>query len=230
MAKFPENTASRMQMSVLNHESKNIMKKFISFCVIGNVGNDCYFFGMAMHLCGQLVTLQLQTKDFGIEMNKNDNGTNHIRKFVKKHKQIMNILDCLKDSFNFINFVQLANNAFSILLMGIQMILNIQSGNNVMAINAIVIILVVIMQLFLYCHAGEELKHHSESLTFALFECSWYNMPIYNVKSILFIMMRTSKTFNLTAGSIYHINMDTFTKILKAMGSYFSVLQALFIK
>ncbi|XP_044006295.1 odorant receptor 4-like [Aphidius gifuensis] len=227
--------------SVLNHESKNIMKKFakkarkvffyqISFCVIGNVGNDCYFFGMAMHLCGQLVTLQLQTKDFGIEMNKNDNGTNHIRNFVKKHKQIMNILDCLKDSFNFILIVQLANNAFSILLMGIQMILNIQSGDNVMAINAIVIILVVIMQLFLYCHAGEELKHHSESLTFALFECSWYNMPIYNVKSILFIMMRTSKTFNLTAGSIYHINMDTFTKILKAMGSYFSVLQALFIK
>ncbi|KAF7997699.1 hypothetical protein HCN44_008872 [Aphidius gifuensis] len=200
------------------------------FCVIGNVGNDCYFFGMAMHLSGQFVTLQLQTKDFETEIKKSYNCTNYIKNFVKKHQQLMDTANCLKESFNFILIVQLANNAFSVLLMGIQMILNIRSGDNVTTINAIVIILVVSLQLFLYCHAGEELKYHSESLRTALFRSSWYNMPNYNVKNILFIMLRASKAFNLTAGSVYNIDINSFTKIVKGMGSYFSVLQALFIE
>ncbi|KAF7998428.1 hypothetical protein HCN44_009950 [Aphidius gifuensis] len=97
------------------------------FCVIGNVGNDCYFFGMAMHLSGQFVTLQLQTKDFETEIKKSYNCTNYIKNFVKKHQQLMDTANCLKESFNFILIVQLANNAFSVLLMGIQMILNIRS-------------------------------------------------------------------------------------------------------
>ncbi|XP_044002211.1 odorant receptor 4-like [Aphidius gifuensis] len=200
------------------------------FCAMGNVGNDCYFFGMAMHLCSQFVILRLQTKDFKTEINKNNNCTNYIKNFVKKHQQLIDIANCLKESFNFILVVQLANNAFAILLMGIQMLLNIRSGDNVTTINAIVIILIVSLQLFLYCHAGEELKYHSESLRTALFKSPWYNMPNHNVKNILFIMLRASKAFNLTAGSVYNIDIDTFTKIVKGMGSYFSVLQALFIE
>ncbi|XP_044003886.1 putative odorant receptor 69a [Aphidius gifuensis] len=116
--------------------------------------------------------------------------------FVKKHQQLMDTANCLKESFNFILIVQLANNAFSYIFFSICFF---------------------IFSLFLYCHAGEELHITSESLRTALFKSSWYNMPNYNVKNILFIMLRASKAFNLTAGSVYNIDINSFTKIVKGM-------------
>lgn len=109
-----------------------------------------------------------------------------------------------------------------------QLIISVRFGDTATAINAVIIIYVMNLQIFLYSYAGDRLTSGIENLHVAIYGSSWYDLPQKTIKDLSFIMLRVNKTFNITAGKIYPMNIDSFKNILKAMLSYFSVMQAMF--
>lgn len=86
----------------------------------------------------------------------------------------------------------------------------------------------LLVQLFLYCYVGEKLSSKIMKLSFATYQSSWYNLPKNLSQDLYFILMIAEKPFTLTAGKMLTINMKTFTSIVKATVSYFSVLRLMF--
>lgn len=83
----------------------------------------------------------------------------------------------------------------------------------------------LMLQLLLYCYVGEELSSNICKLSLATYESSWYSLPIKFSQDMFFILMIAEVPFTLTAGKMLSINLKTFTSIVKATFSFFSVLR-----
>lgn len=81
----------------------------------------------------------------------------------------------------------------------------------------------------MYSYVGDKLSEQAEKLQVAIYNCSWYNIVPDLVRDISFIIMRCNYPFRLTAGKVYVMNLSNFKNIIKAMGSYFSILRLMFI-
>lgn len=86
----------------------------------------------------------------------------------------------------------------------------------------------LLMQLFLYCFAGEKLSSMIFKISLASYNSCWYNLPGNLSQDLYFILMVSLKPYKLTAGKMLPMNMNTFTSILKATFSFFSVLRLMF--
>lgn len=113
---------------------------------------------------------------------------------------------------------------------GIQIIISLRIGDIITVINSVIILYILNFQIFLYCYAGDRLSAAAWNLQTAAYGSKWYYLSPKMVRNLLFVMMRSNRNCNLTAGKVYSMNLDNFKNILKAMGSYFSVLQAMFDK
>lgn len=87
------------------------------------------------------------------------------------------------------------------------------------------VILLMMIQLSFYTFAGDCLEMRSATLSYATYDCDWYDLPASTARDIRFILMRANIPHQLTAGKFVLMNMITFKNILKSTASYLSVLR-----
>nr|WGO81815.1 olfactory receptor 144 [Microplitis mediator] len=198
----------------------------LSTCT-ANIGCDCYFFGIALHVAGQFEWLGVEFETLNTKASENE-CRKSLATLVSKHNHLMQLSNYLEDSFHSCIFLILLVNTVQICLNGMQMIISVRTGDAATAINAVIIIYVMNLQIFLYSYAGDRLTSGIANLHVAIYGSTWYDLPQKTIKDLSFIMLRVNKAFNITAGKIYPMNIDSFKSIFKAMLSYFSVMQAMF--
>nr|AXM05141.1 odorant receptor [Campoletis chlorideae] len=193
----------------------------------GNVGTDVYFFSITMHVCGQFELLKIQFENFG-ESSDFFTCRQEIRALVKRHNHLIQLSNNFEDTFNILVLAQLSANALHMSLLGIQLLICMKTGNSVGTIPVLMAFYILSLQLFLYSYAGDYLMSQIEKIRYAAYCGCWYDLSPTIVKDLMFIMSRSNRAFNLTAGKVFCMNMDNFKNIFKAMGSYFSVLKIMF--
>ncbi|THK32907.1 odorant receptor 29, partial [Diachasma alloeum] len=193
----------------------------------GNVGCDCYFFGVTMHLSGQIEKLTDDMERFGKEKEDTDCHEKLVA-LVKRQNHLLELAENLETTFNIVILVELSALTYEICLIALQMVVNLRMGNSVVIINNIIMLQILYLQLFLYSYAGERLSSGLENLGSAIYSSEWCDSPSKVTKDLIFVMMRCRKSFALTAGKVCVMNLESFTNIIKAVGSYFSVLLAMF--
>jgi len=95
------------------------------------------------------------------------------------------------------------------------------------AIKHLLFIAVLLLQLFLYCFAGQTLELQSQGLASAMYDLPWYNFDLNVMKNLPIIILRSTKPHQLTAGKFLAINFVSFKEILKTSASYLSVLRVM---
>ncbi|XP_011870807.1 PREDICTED: odorant receptor 4-like [Vollenhovia emeryi] len=88
--------------------------------------------------------------------------------------------------------------------------------------------LCVIVEIFILCFAGEYLSLKSKSISNAVYESLWYDLPPNQGKIVTLVIMRSQKQLMITAGRITTLSLESFTNIIKASASYVSVLHAMY--
>ncbi|XP_028050933.2 odorant receptor 22c [Monomorium pharaonis] len=88
-------------------------------------------------------------------------------------------------------------------------------------------IIVLLVQLFLYCFAGQTLEFQSGELASAIYDTPWYTFDVSVMKSLPLMILRAANPHCLTAGKFLAINFMSFKEILKASASYLSVLRVM---
>lgn len=113
----------------------------------------------------------------------------------------------------------------NIIFPGIQIIISIKAGNLLLLPRVILAFIVLMAQLFIYCYAGDYLTTLNDIILLrAIYNCPWYHFSVTTIKDLIFIMMRTSVQFHITAGKFYNMDIENFKNIVKASLSYISVL------
>lgn len=109
-------------------------------------------------------------------------------------------------------------------LAGFMVIVSLRLGNLSMLIHFGSVLLLMLIQLSFYTFAGDCLEMRSTALSYAIYDCNWYQLPAGMARNFHFILMRAGIPHQLTAGKFVPMNMLTFKDILKSTASYLSVL------
>ncbi|XP_018397705.1 PREDICTED: odorant receptor 22c-like [Cyphomyrmex costatus] len=187
-------------------------------------GNDGFFFGLAMHLCGQFEVLQM---DFaGIEVEK-DNCKKKIRMLIVRHSHLIRLADSFEYAFNIAILTQVSMSVLLLCVEGMQLIISLKLNDNIAAIKHVVLILTMLVQLYLYCYAGDQLEHVTGGIAYSAYDSPWYDFDVKIMKNLPMVMLRGKLPHQTTAGKFLRMNLFSFKEILKATGSYLSVLRVM---
>lgn len=106
-----------------------------------------------------------------------------------------------------------------------QLIMSLKLNDNVAAAKHVVLILTMLVQLYLYCYAGDQLEFVTGKLAYSAYETPWYDFDTKLMKKLPMVMLRGEIPHQITAGRFLPMNLFSFKEILKATGSYISVLR-----
>lgn len=108
-----------------------------------------------------------------------------------------------------------------------QLIISLKINDNIAAIKHIVLILTMLVQLYLYCYAGDRLETVTGMVAYGAYDTPWYDFDTKIMKDLPMVMLRGKVPNQITAGKFISMNLFSFKEILKATGSYLSVLRVM---
>ncbi|XP_028047915.1 odorant receptor 22c [Monomorium pharaonis] len=191
---------------------------------ISQCGNDGFFFDLTMHMCGQFAILRMNFTKLACEEFSYRSKLNIL---LKRHYQLICLSYYLERAFTMVILAQVLMSVLVLCVEGFLLLLSIEMNDALTAAKHSVFILSLLMQLFLYCFAGQTLEFQSKRLAYAIYESPWYNFDISMMKTLPLIILRATNPQQLTAGKFVAINFMTFKEILKASASYLSVLRVM---
>ncbi|XP_011298918.1 odorant receptor 82a-like [Fopius arisanus] len=201
----------------------------VTVTIIGNVGCDCYFFGITMLLVGQIRCFASDIEKLEPQECEQQNRQ-ILRLVIRRHTHLIRMADHLERTFSAVVALQVMANIYQVSMGGLQILLSIRIKDGATAINFTIFISIFLVQLSIYSYAGECLSSSISYLQTCLYCCPWYQMTPKTNKDFVFIIARCGKPFHLTAGKIIPMNLESYTDILKTLISYFSVMRAMFDK
>ncbi|XP_014481492.1 PREDICTED: odorant receptor 13a-like [Dinoponera quadriceps] len=147
---------------------------------------------------------------------------------IEKHHRVITFSGNLDKFFSFMTFLQFSCNTVVICSLGLFIITSVHNGVGVSLVGTAFAYSGILVEIFIFCFAGEYLGLKSKLIADAVYGSLWYNMPPSQCKSLLFVIMTSQKPLNITAGGIVNLSLETFTSIMKASASYISVLNAMY--
>ncbi|XP_031370438.1 odorant receptor 13a-like [Apis dorsata] len=147
--------------------------------------------------------------------------------FIKRHQEIILLADKIEKFFTYIALSQLISNTLITCCLGYLIVITLHLGNNIILIKYIMFYVAVCSEAFIYCFAGEYLSIKSKLIADTAYEFLWYNMNPSESRLLIPIILRAQRGFTFTFGKFATLSMESFTAMMKASGSYMSVLLAM---
>ncbi|XP_011148030.2 odorant receptor 22c-like [Harpegnathos saltator] len=186
---------------------------------------NAFIFTLVLHVSGQIdiICQEFQT----ITEKVTYGSTGHaIGMLIEKHNKVIGFSENLDKLFSFMALMQIFWNTLVICSLGLLVITAVHNEAGVGLVRTLLAYGAIMMEIFIFCFAGEYLSIKSKLLADAAYDSLWYNMSSSEGKNILFIIMRSQKQLTITAGGITNLSLEAFASIMKASASYVSVLNA----
>ncbi|XP_014483810.1 PREDICTED: odorant receptor 4-like [Dinoponera quadriceps] len=185
-------------------------------------------FASVFHASGQIDIICDVFKTITEKFPSYGHSEDTIGMLIERHNKVILFSKNLDKLLSFMALMQMFWNTLVICCVGILLIIDFHNEPGVGLVKAIFCYLSITIEIFIFCFAGEYLSLKSKSLADAAYESLWYNMSPKYCKNILFVIMRSQKQLNLTAGGMTNLSFETFVGIMKASASYVSVLNAMY--
>ncbi|XP_014480033.1 PREDICTED: odorant receptor 13a-like [Dinoponera quadriceps] len=200
----------------------------ISMCWLAGVTN-VLLLSLTLHAAGQMDILrnwftQLVPRAKAI---KHESTVIILKRIVQKHQKIIDFSECIESLYTRIAFLIFASNMIMICSLGFVIVTAIDRPNAVeQIVRSLLFYTITNLEAFIFCFAGEYLNNKSKSVGIAAYN-TWYDLEPSDGRVLLIIILRSQKQLTLTAGKMVDLSLESFTNIMKASGSYLSVLLAM---
>ncbi|KAH0944516.1 Or9e32 [Eciton burchellii] len=88
----------------------------------------------------------------------------------------------------------------------------------------LLVLIFIFIFMFLINFAGQEVTDCSTYAFNTAYNISWYLAPLHIQKLILFLLLRSNKTFTLNIGGLFVLSIEFFASLASASISYFTVI------
>ncbi|XP_018301271.1 odorant receptor 13a-like [Mycetomoellerius zeteki] len=187
------------------------------------------FLHVVLHVSGQIDIMCHEFKNISKGSFLHGSYESFFGLLIEKHNKIILFSKNIETLFSFIALMQVVWNTLVICCLGFIIVISIYNETGIFVLlKTISGYLVVMIEAFVICFAGEYLSLKGKLIANAIYESLWYDMPSNENKIIVFILMRSQKRLTITAGKMMDMSLETFTGIMKASASYVSVLNAMY--
>ncbi|XP_020289101.1 odorant receptor 9a-like [Pseudomyrmex gracilis] len=185
---------------------------------------------LTLHVGGQIDVLRSWLKTLVSDENKERHKSivATTNKIIQKHQKIITFSEHIEDLYTYIALVQFTSNTVLICSLGFLIVTAIGNPDATeQIVRSLLFYTVTNLEAFIFCFAGEYIKNKSKAIGTAAYDSAWYDLKPENSRNLIFVILRAQKQLTLTVGKIMDLSLESFTSIMKASGSYLSVLLAM---
>ncbi|XP_003707222.3 odorant receptor 4-like [Megachile rotundata] len=148
--------------------------------------------------------------------------------FINRHQDIILLTERIEKLFTYAALSQLLSNTLNTCCLGFLIVIafNIDNGLPIL-IKSILFYVVVWLDAYLYCFAGEYLSTKSKLICETAYKCLWYDLHPNESQLLVLPILRSQKGLKLTFGKFSSLSLESFMSMMKASASYMSVLLAM---
>ncbi|XP_071643291.1 odorant receptor 4-like isoform X1 [Temnothorax longispinosus] len=203
---------------------------FVMVCSWGAGLFNALFLTLTLHVGSQINILLRWLTEVGYkDINRtNESFFTGMAKIIRKHQSIINLSEKIENLYSYIALLQFTSNTVMICSLGFLIVTAIGSPDaSEKIVRSLLFYAVTNLEAFIFCFAGEYLSNKSKAIGNAAYNSAWYDMKAKDSRVLLFIILRSQRQLQLTAGKMAVLSLEYFTTIMKASGSYLSVLLAM---
>ncbi|XP_011065057.1 PREDICTED: odorant receptor 67c-like [Acromyrmex echinatior] len=211
------------------YESVIIAQFFFSLlCADANCLLNALLINLILHIGGQIDILRENLKEIFPKNGKNLNYF-ETKEAIREHQKIITFSKYIEDLYSYIAMILFVSDSLIICCLGFTIVASIgRPDASESIIRNFLFYVVINMEAFIFCFAGEYLSVKSKSIGDAAYASFWYESDSRNSRIILSLIMRSQNQLSITIGKIMNLSLGQFTTIVKASASYISVLLAMY--
>ncbi|KAL0134010.1 hypothetical protein PUN28_001128 [Cardiocondyla obscurior] len=151
-----------------------------------------------------------------------------IKALIRRHQRIIALSADIETLFSYIALMQFLWNTLVICCLGFLIVTAIgDTQGTTMLIKSLFFYIVITLEAFIFCYAGEYLSAKGRMIGDAAYEAKWYNSNPTQSRILLLLILRSQRKLTITIGKFMDLSLERFTTIIKASASYVSVLHAM---
>ncbi|XP_024891688.1 odorant receptor 4-like isoform X4 [Temnothorax curvispinosus] len=194
---------------------------------------------LVLHAGGQIDILRERLLEILSKEKKSTISMITIGSLIRRHQNIIIFTEKIESLYSYIALAQFVSNTLVICCLGL-IIVNIRSCTSLfqlqsigadqgssMLVRSLLFYVVINLEAFIFCFAGEYLSMKSKTIGDAAYESLWYDLSPSENRILLFLIMRSQKQLTITVGRFTNLSLQQFANIMKSSASYVSVLHAL---
>ncbi|XP_071642913.1 odorant receptor 13a-like isoform X2 [Temnothorax longispinosus] len=215
------------------HKYRLVLATQSVFVMVGSLGAclfNALFLTLTLHVGSQINILLRWLREIGSKNieKTHDSFVTVITKIIRKHQSIINLSEKIENLYSYIVLLQFTSNTVIICSLGFLIVTAIGTPDATEKIvKSLLFYFNTNLEAFIFCFAGEYLSNKSKAIGNAAYNSAWYDMKAKDSRVLLFTILRSQRQLQLTAGKMAVLSLEYFTNIMKASGSYLSVLLAM---
>ncbi|XP_051169862.1 odorant receptor 67c-like [Leptopilina boulardi] len=188
---------------------------FVNFTITASV--DSMYVVYVQHACGIFSAIGQRLENIKFDCNANDkkysrdNISREIFFCVQQHKSVLKYTEDLEDTYTVYFFFLILINMIILIVNGVQIVIKFGDFDDVFKFGNYAILL--IGHLLFNSIPGQKLLDHSVTVSQAAYNACWYDATQSVKRSLIFIIMRSSKPCKITAGKYYILSMANFSMV-----------------
>ncbi|XP_015185284.1 PREDICTED: odorant receptor 4-like [Polistes dominula] len=184
---------------------------------------------LILHVDGQVEIICRQLSNISSTIRNGESCNKILKLSIYKHQRIIAFTDNIENIFTYIALIQFLSNTLVICSLGFLIVTSLDSQKKAVILAKTVPYYVLAnLEAFALCYAGEYLTSKSADIERAAYHLTWYELNPKESRFLLLLMVRSRKPFVITAGKFMNLSLEVFASMLKASGSYVSVLYAMY--
>ncbi|XP_015178584.1 PREDICTED: uncharacterized protein LOC107067508 [Polistes dominula] len=199
------------------------------------LANDTIFLVFTSHVCGLFATVGYRLEHLLKENNYEKMSPNRRRKecirsvvlLIGAHKRAVELVfaDIMESYFSLPSLLITGMNiiCLSVSLLRVAELM----GKSAEVFKFAAFTLAQLFHVYCISFVGQRIIDHSSDIYFKAYSGLWYDAPMIVRKMILFIIRRSLRPSNLTAGKIFVFCLETFSMVVQTSTSYFMVLSSM---
>ncbi|KAG7207069.1 hypothetical protein KM043_000951 [Ampulex compressa] len=178
---------------------------------------------LTLHLGGQI---DIMCRDV---VSASLKGGRDVGRLIDRHREIIAFSRSIERLFTYMALTQFVSNTVVICCLGFLILISIGTADGTaMLVKSTLFYLVITLEAFVFCFAGEYLSVKSKTIGDAAYASFWYDMAPGESRSLMLLILRSQKALTISIGKFMDLSLERFTGIIKASGSYMSVLLAMY--
>ncbi|XP_024891706.1 odorant receptor 22c-like isoform X2 [Temnothorax curvispinosus] len=229
-ADWGERSNTKFSMSVMTCNAK-LSRRFANITLCGYIVGilNVLLINLILHISGQIDILRKSVTEIFPKEGKCSPSRSVVKEIIKKHQKVIIFSEHIEDLYSYIALVVFVSDTLMICFLGFTIVASIGQPNaSEIIINNLVFYLVMNIEAFVFCFAGEYLSAKSKSIGDDAYDSLWYKSNSRDSRIILLLIMRSQNQLTITIGKIMNLSLEQFSSIQKASASYMSVLFAMY--
>nr|XP_032528613.1 odorant receptor 30a-like [Danaus plexippus plexippus] len=193
-----------------------------------NVNIDALISGLLILAIAQVKVLKYELKNIKPDSPLKDKRETErsqifkLHKHLKHYEELLNYCSGIQDIVGLSMFVQfgIASIIICVVLSGLRFTASVEA-----LMFMVTYLFTMILQIYVPAWLGTQLNYESQELVFAAYSSQWIRRSEKFKRSLKLFMERANTNIVLTGWRIFPLSLDTFTSIMNAAYSFFTLLE-----